>query len=199
MQWLILTNIFQKWAEVDPVFENIAVKFPGVRILKQDPVENLFSFICSSNNNIQRISGMYSCKFLFETFEIFKMKYMGFSLISSLFIFFSGMVENLSTHYGKHICTIDGKKYHCFPTIENLSNEKVENQLRKLGFGYRAGYIFKSAKQLQEMGGKDFLLGLRKKSYEEARTQLMNLSGIGPKVADCVLLMSLDKPEVSLF
>ena len=64
------------------------------------------------------------------------------------------MVENLSTHYGKHICTINGKKYHCFPTIENLSNEKVENQLRKLGFGYRAGYIFKSAKRLQEMGGK---------------------------------------------
>ena len=47
------------------------------------------------------------------------------------------------------------------------------------------------------MGGKDFLLGLRKQSYEEARKQLLNLSGIGPKVADCVLLMSLDKPEVS--
>ena len=197
MQWLILTNIFQKWAEVDPVFENIAVKFPGVRILKQDPVENLFSFICSSNNNIQRISGMYSCKFLFETFEIYI--YGFFSDLIIIHFCFSGMVEKLSTHYGKHICTIDGKKYHCFPTIENLSNEKVENQLRKLGFGYRAGYIFKSAKQLQEMGGKDFLLGLRKKSYEEARTQLLNLSGIGPKVADCVLLMSLDKPEVRLF
>ena len=85
MQWLILTNIFQKWAEVDPVFENIAVKFPGVRILKQDPVENLFSFICSSNNNIQRISGVYNCKSFF--FEIFKLKYMGFSHHYSFFSF----------------------------------------------------------------------------------------------------------------
>ena len=79
--------MFQKWADVDPVFENIALKFPGVRILKQDPVENLFSFICSSNNNIQRISGMYIVNlYFFFKLEILKMKY-GFTIVISKSIF----------------------------------------------------------------------------------------------------------------
>ena len=64
-----------------------------------------------------------------------------------------------------------------------------------LGFGYRAAYIAKSAHQLNDLGGKDYLLNLRTKSYEEARDSLLNLSGIGPKVADCILLMSLDKSD----
>ena len=71
----------------------------------------------------------------------------------------------------------------------------IEDNLRKLGFGYRAAYISKTAKQLQESGGKKYLLSLRKKSYTEAREDLLKLSGIGPKVADCILLMSLDKPD----
>jgi len=36
------------------------------------------------------------------------------------------------------------------------------------------------------------LLSLRSLSYKEAREQLMSLSGVGKKVADCTLLYSLD-------
>ena len=53
---------FQEWSKVDPVFQTIALNYPGVRMLRQDPVENLFAFICSSNNNIQRISGQSDFK-----------------------------------------------------------------------------------------------------------------------------------------
>ena len=169
-----LEPMYSDWALVDPVFNEISKRFVGVRMLRQDPTENLFSFICSSNNNIQRISAM---------------------------------VEKLSSHYGKEVATIsssDGsssKTYYSFPTIESLSGDyperklSVEETLRSLGFGYRAGYIAKSAKQLQEAGGKEYLLSLRSLSYEKAKEELLKLSGIGPKVADCILLMSLDQPS----
>jgi len=49
-----LKQHYAQWAKKDPHFEKAAEKFTGVRILCQDPVENLFSFICSSNNNIAR-------------------------------------------------------------------------------------------------------------------------------------------------
>lgn len=51
-----LESLYKQWAKSDKHFEEIVgnEKFRGVRILKQQPRENLFSFICSSNNNISR-------------------------------------------------------------------------------------------------------------------------------------------------
>jgi N-glycosylase/DNA lyase len=53
-----LLKLYSRWSELDPYFSRISKLFPGVRALRQDPIENLFSFICSSNNNISRITGM---------------------------------------------------------------------------------------------------------------------------------------------
>ncbi|XP_062593149.1 N-glycosylase/DNA lyase-like [Saccostrea cucullata] len=53
-----VANLYKKWSEVDSNFQSISSKFEGIRTLRQDPVENLFSFICSSNNHISRISTM---------------------------------------------------------------------------------------------------------------------------------------------
>lgn len=53
-----LKDYYTKWSDCDDNFAKKALKLPGIRMLKQDPVENLFSFICSSNNNIPRITGM---------------------------------------------------------------------------------------------------------------------------------------------
>ena len=51
-------DLYAQWNKADPHFKSVAADFSGVRMLRQDPVENLFSFICSSNNHISRISGM---------------------------------------------------------------------------------------------------------------------------------------------
>jgi len=155
-----LSQLYKKWADSDPIFEKIAVDFPGVRILRQDPVENVFSFICSANNHISRISSM---------------------------------VEKLCTHYGEFLCEFNKEKYYCFPPVASLSKPQVEAKLRVLGFGYRSKYIQQSAKFIQAQGGDSWLFGLRDLKYEEAREALIELSGVGPKVADCVLLMSLDQ------
>ncbi|XP_040592990.1 N-glycosylase/DNA lyase isoform X3 [Mesocricetus auratus] len=53
-----LAQLYSHWASVDSHFQRVAQKFQGVRLLRQDPTECLFSFICSSNNNIARITGM---------------------------------------------------------------------------------------------------------------------------------------------
>lgn len=53
-----LTSLYEQWAAADPNFRKRAPKFTGVRILKQDAWEALIGFICSSNNNIARISQM---------------------------------------------------------------------------------------------------------------------------------------------
>lgn len=53
-----LVRLYKQWAAVDPTFEAVAKRLPGIRILRQDPFEALIAFICSSNNNITRITGM---------------------------------------------------------------------------------------------------------------------------------------------
>ncbi|XP_034393844.1 N-glycosylase/DNA lyase isoform X2 [Cyclopterus lumpus] len=53
-----LGHLYKEWGAADPHFQSIADIFTGVRMLRQDPTECLFSFICTSNNHISRIHGM---------------------------------------------------------------------------------------------------------------------------------------------
>lgn len=53
-----LPELYAHWSSVDSHFKNTALRFAGVRILRQDPWECLVGFICSSNNNIARITQM---------------------------------------------------------------------------------------------------------------------------------------------
>ncbi|XP_065498977.1 N-glycosylase/DNA lyase [Caloenas nicobarica] len=53
-----LPALYRAWGAADPLFRKVAKDFPGVRVLRQDPVECLLSFICTSNNHISRITAM---------------------------------------------------------------------------------------------------------------------------------------------
>lgn len=101
-----------------------------------------------------------------------------------------GIIENLSRKFGEKIVCQDGV-FYAFPSRETLAKATLK-ELEECGLGFRAKYVLETARTLCE----DFNLeDLRAMNYEEARKSLLTLAGVGPKVADCVLLFSLDKLE----
>jgi N-glycosylase/DNA lyase len=80
----------------------------------------------------------------------------------------------------------------CFPTPEELTGAS-EGELRACGLGYRAPLVLAAARCVAEEG-RD-LAALRRSPYAEALRALLALPGVGRKVADCILLFSLEKGE----
>lgn len=213
---LDLSSLYARWSAADPNFATKAPRFAGVRILRQDAWEALVGFICSSNNNIVRIAQM---------------------------------VHKLCAEYGRplgpltHTRTVvpivkneatgaaeeqpatteqEQVQYYDFPTPADLAQPGVEATLRKLGFGYRARYIYETAVMICAKE-KSWLESLRnpenpalasaaplgedvarqaahtagpmkpegREGYRDAHAALLELQGVGPKVADCVCLMGL--------
>lgn len=97
-----------------------------------------------------------------------------------------GIIEKISKNYGKEI-EWNGKKYYTFPTPEQLSQAKVED-LRALGTGFRDVRIYETTQKV--LRGEVDLNEIAKKDTLTARDELLTLSGVGPKVADCILLFS---------
>ena len=151
-----VSKLYEQWCIVD---KNVKIlydcKFYGIRVLKQDPVENLFSFICSQNNNISRISKL---------------------------------VEKLCISFGEKI-NCDNKDFYCFPTVQSLAENGVEQVLRKLGFGYRAKFIHQAAKSIiYDHGGENWLYDLRNKSYEEAHQSMYQAAIVISEVNFSILI-----------
>ena len=98
-----------------------------------------------------------------------------------------GIIERLSKNYGNKLI-YGGKEYYTFPTPEQLKNVTVE-EYRKLGLGFRDIRLYETTKMISDK--QVDLDELRNNpNTMEVRDKLLTLSGVGPKVADCILLFS---------
>ncbi len=144
---------------VDNQMAKLVERYGAMRLLRQDPWECLVSYICSQNNNIDRIAAM---------------------------------IDVLADRYGD-LLTLDGVKLNAFPPPQRLLDVgEAELNGLKLGLN-RGGRIYAVARDIVK-GGLD-LVALRRVPYAQAKGRLMSYDGIGPKIADCVCLFSLDKAE----
>ena len=101
------------------------------------------------------------------------------------------MLTQLSLKFGKPV-EFEGEVFHAFPSAERLAAASLE-ELKSCGLGYRASYLQKTSQMVEANGFN--VEAMRKMSYAEARDVLLEFPGVGPKVADCVLLFSLGKLE----
>jgi N-glycosylase/DNA lyase len=163
----VLQNYFRLDDDLKAIYQQImhdqrvadmVARYPGLRVLRQEPWECLIAFICSANSNIPRIHQV---------------------------------MEKMADHFGNPIA-LNGEVRHAFPTPAQLA-EAGEAELRRLGLGFRAPYVDKATRLVLERSLD--LDALIKMPYDEAKARLMECSGIGPKIADCILVFSLEKME----
>lgn len=102
-------------------------------------------------------------------------------------------INDIKKEYGQKII-LNRKEYYVFPEEEVFVNiPNTDDGLKKFGVGYRAKYMLNSTKMiLSEPDFHDVINGL---SYNEAFDKITELEGVGPKVADCILLYGYNKRE----
>lgn len=103
------------------------------------------------------------------------------------------IIEAISRKYGKKII-FNENEYYLFPTPEELSVASVED-LRSLGLGFRDKRIYETCKIINE--NKNLLKDISElANTNQMREELLKLDGVGPKVADCILLFALKRVDV---
>lgn len=142
----------------------ISVEFGhGIRLLQQDAFELVISFIISSNNRIPMIKRA---------------------------------INNISKKFGNAI-EYKEQIYYTFPTLEQLSKATVED-LAGCSTGFRAKYIADTVKKIYEALGLEDkneynLNWIKSQNDDICHEMLQNFNGVGPKVADCIMLFSMGK------
>ena len=104
-----------------------------------------------------------------------------------------GIINRISKKYGNKI-TYRGKDYYTFPDMYALGNASVQD-LRDLGLGFRDKRIYETTRMFLD---NEITLDELKneKDTEKLKEKLLTLSGVGGKVADCIMLFSLKKYDV---
>ncbi len=140
----------------DPLVSFLVKRYSGLRLIRQEPEQCIFSFVCATNTNIPMIRRM---------------------------------LFNLTKKLGQAV-DVDGMTFFAFPSALKISKCSASD-LRSCGLGYRVKAVKAVANHIVN-GSLDFDQ-LKKSSYEEAKRHLLEVYGIGNKIADCVLLFSLEK------
>ena len=142
----------------DALVRRLVKAYPGLRLMRQEPEQCIFSFVCASNTNIPMIRRMLSA---------------------------------MARRFGRPV-KVNGIEFFTFPSARSI-NKATINELCACGLGYRA----KAVKAVAEgvISGRLDFGALKNASYEEAKKELLQIYGVGNKIADCVLLFSLEKLE----
>lgn len=229
-----LSSMYQVWSEQCPRMRIITQCLPGVRVVRQDPWECLISFICSSNNNISRITlmlnrlrakwGRYLCSVVVDS-ECIKVIY-DHASAGALQTFYP--LSPMKSPMKRKAVATDSEDtvvnvtevihLFSFPSAADLSKVTAE-ELGDMGFGYRDKFITGTVQFILTQSANsnvDWLESLRTSSFynqvshgsvvastenelknrKEVQAALCRLPGVGPKVADCVALFSLDQPHI---
>ncbi|MCJ1468489.1 8-oxoguanine glycosylase ogg1 [Pseudocyphellaria aurata] len=173
-----LTGLYKQWSTADANFKKKAPKFAGVRILRQDAWEALVGFICSSNNNILRISQM----------------------MEKLCVHYGPLIGHFES---RPYYDMPSPAILSHPDVEAHLRQlgfgyraKYLYQTAVLMQEHESGWLDGLRNPESPMLGHkvfsagEMLLGGRE-GYRSAHDQLLALQGVGLKVADCVCLMGL--------
>ncbi|MCL2492792.1 MAG: 8-oxoguanine DNA glycosylase [Clostridiales bacterium] len=104
-----------------------------------------------------------------------------------------GCVDALCRNFGDRIGSFQGRDLYAFPTIRRLATLPA-SELNICKLGYRAQYVAETARQVDVDGGA-FLATGDTADPEKLETYLLSLSGVGPKVAHCIMLFALRRFE----
>lgn len=174
-----LTELYQQWSDADKNFKKRAPQFTGIRILRQDAWEALVGFICSSNNNIIRISQMVEkicIKYGRFIAQLDGQDYYDFPTPEALT---DETVERQLRDMG-----FGYRAKYIAKTAQMVVTDREPGWLDRLRnpesplYGHASHFAGEMKPE-----GRD--------GYREAHEQLLSLQGVGPKVADCVCLMGL--------
>ncbi|HWA25900.1 MAG TPA: DNA glycosylase [Lacunisphaera sp.] len=166
--WAALTDSLPWWSDLH--LAQCIAAFPGLRILRQPFGETLLGFLCSATKQIVQIKQMVA-------------------LLAQRHG--SPLVErgdrNAFSDAG-----VSAAHLRQLPTWEQLASIP-EKDLRACLLGFRARYIHQTARFLAARPG--WLEATEHLPYLAAKTRLLELPGVGEKVADCVLLFGAGKLE----
>lgn len=101
------------------------------------------------------------------------------------------IINNISMKCGKKI-EFEGKEYFGFPSIEELRKLKEED-FKSLGAGFRDKYLESTVNKIYSDNLEKYIEKLNNLSNKELEKELLNLKGVGPKVANCIMLFGFNR------